>query len=138
MQNDKSRLIIDTNLWISFLLTCDYQKLDALFSNESTILLFSEELLAEFIEVAKRPKFKKYFSATDLKNLLKQINKHAEFIVVKSDIKLCRDEKDNFLLSLATDGKADYLITGDKDLLVLENINDTEIICMTDFFNRKT
>lgn len=57
MPKGKGRIIIDTNLWISFLLTNDISKLDKLFSDE-TILLFSEELLDEFIEVAKRDKFK--------------------------------------------------------------------------------
>ena len=41
---------------------------------------------------------------------------------------ICRDEKDNFLLNLSVDGKADYLVTGDKDLLVLEMINKTRIL----------
>ena len=51
----KDRLIIDTNLWISFLLTKDLSKLDNLFAGKSLILLFSQELIDEFIEVARRP-----------------------------------------------------------------------------------
>jgi len=35
---------------------------------------------------------------------------------------------DNFLLALARDGKADYLITGDNDLLIMETFEKTEII----------
>ncbi|MFN8431438.1 MAG: putative toxin-antitoxin system toxin component, PIN family [Spirosomataceae bacterium] len=41
--------------------------------------------------------------------------------------------KDNFLLSLAVDSMADYLITGDKDLLELVNINKTKILTMSQF-----
>ena len=41
--------------------------------------------------------------------------------------------KDNYLLSLATDANADYLITGDNDLLVLEKINSTQIIRYKEF-----
>lgn len=48
------------------------------------------------------------------------MHEHAEHIEVKSVITACRDEKDNFLLSLAVDGKADFLITGDDDLLTLK------------------
>ncbi|MFP9099314.1 putative toxin-antitoxin system toxin component, PIN family [Flavobacterium sp. RHBU_24] len=135
MQN-KLRLIIDTNLWISFLLTKDYAKLDRLFDTNTLTLLFSEELLAEFIEAAQRPKFTKYFSTRDLKTLLREINNQAEFINVVSSVTLCRDEKDNFLLALATDGNADYLIIGDKDLLILNKINDTEILSFTDFLQK--
>src|SRR5437870_401755 len=98
MPNRKDRIIIGTNLWISFLLTKDYTKLDKLFSDQLLILLFSRTLLNEFIEVSQRPKFKKYFTSTDLQNLLTQIRKCAEFIEVTSDIEICRDPKDNFLL----------------------------------------
>ncbi len=52
------------------------------------------------------------------------------------DIKICRDEKDNFLLSLSVDSKAEYLITGDKDLLVLEKIENTEILTFSEFIER--
>lgn len=51
---------------------------------------------------------------------------------------MCRDEKDNFLLNLSIDSKADYLITGDKDLLVLEKIEWTEIMSFTDFIEHIT
>ena len=61
MTKTKDRVIIDTNLWISFLLTKDFSKLDKILSEEKIVLIFSEELLDEFIEVARRPKFKKYF-----------------------------------------------------------------------------
>jgi len=49
------RLILDTNLWISFLISSKYQKLDELLFNQKCKLLFSLELLEEFIAVSKRP-----------------------------------------------------------------------------------
>ena len=55
---------------------------------------------------------------------------------VKSKIELCRDPKDDFLLSLAMDSKADYLITGDNDLLGLKTIGKTKIITITDYFRQ--
>lgn len=42
-----------------------------------------------------------------------------------------KTNKDNFLLNLAIDSKADFLITGDADLLVLEEIGTTKIISIT-------
>src|SRR3954447_10694116 len=124
MPKTEDRIIIDTNLWISFLLTKNFSNLDKLFADQFITLLFSQELLDEFVEVARRPKFKKYFSLADLQDLLQQIRLRAEFINVTSDVKLCRDSKDNFLLSLAADGKATHLITGDKDLLELQKLGD--------------
>jgi uncharacterized protein len=133
MPKKKNRIILDTNLWVSFLLTNDFSKLDKIFANKLVTLLFSQVLLEEFIEVAQRPKLKKYFSLTDLENLLLQIKNEAEFIEVTSDIKLCRDPKDDFLLSLAKDGKATHLITGDKDLLDIKNFGKTKITTIANY-----
>lgn len=133
MVKRKDRVIIDTNLWLSFLLTKNYTKLDKLFSNHSITLLFSQELIDEFIEVAKRPKFKKYISDGDLEETLNAIRLHSEFIEVTSVAELCRDPKDNFLLSLAKDGAATHLITGDKDLLALRKYGRTVILTMREY-----
>lgn len=48
----------------------------------------------------------------------------------------CRDSKDNFLLNLAIDSKADYLVTGDSDLLDIEVIESTEIITINNLINK--
>lgn len=133
MPKRKDRVVIDTNIWISFLLTKDISKLDKILSGQSIVLLFSQELLDEFIEVASRPKFKKYFTIIDLQDLLRQTRLQAEFIEVNSVITLSRDPKDNFLLSLAKDGKADYLLTGDNDLLVLKRLERTKILTLSEF-----
>ena len=128
MPKKRDRVIIDTNLWISFLLTNDFSKLDKIFSDKRITLLFSQALLDEFLEVAQRPRFKKYFELTDLEELLLQITVQAEFIEVTSVIQECRDPKDDFLLALAKDGKATHLITGDKDLLGLKVFGETKIV----------
>ena len=129
----KHRLIIDTNLWISFLLTRQFSFLDNLLEKKRVRLIFSEELLAEFITVVQRPKLRKFFREQDIEILLEVIQKYSEFINVTSVVNVCRDEKDNFLLSLAKDGSADYLITGDKDLLVLKIFRGIPIITPRDF-----
>ena len=135
MRRKKHRVVIDTNLWIHFLLTKNYSKVEKLISTDSLVLLFSQELLDEFTEVASRPKFKKYFSLTDLQGLLTQLSQHAEFINVTSTLEICRDPKDNFLLSLSADGRATHLITGDKDLLMLKTLNKTKILTITDYLS---
>jgi predicted nucleic acid-binding protein len=48
-------------------------------------------------------------------------------------IDLCRDEKDNKFLEVAINGKADYLITGDNDLLVLRPFQDVKIMTVNEF-----
>jgi putative PIN family toxin of toxin-antitoxin system len=126
MKNRK--IILDTNLWISFLISKNFTEIDELVQEKNITLIFSNESLEEFIEVVKRPKFEKFFSRKDIEKLLDIFDQYAELIKVKSKMNICRDPKDNFLLNLAVDGKVDYLITGDKDLLVLEKIEKTQII----------
>ena len=122
------RIILDTNLWISFLISKKFKEIDNLVQTKDFKLIFSNESIEEFIEVVERPKFKKFFSKKDIEKLLDIFDQYAELIKVKSKMNICRDPKDNFLLNLAVDGKADYLITGDKDLLVLEKVEKTQII----------
>lgn len=129
----KLRVIIDTNLWISFLLTRKYTVIDDLLEKGTIDLIFSQELISEFLEVVSRPKLKKFFSKTDLELLLNIIAESAEFIPVTSTVHVCRDKKDNFLLALAHDSSADYLITGDKDLLVIKQFEQTKIVNITEF-----
>src|SRR3569833_1529867 len=133
MPNKDVRLILDTNLWISFLITNDFSRLDEIILIKHCKLIFSAELLDEFLAVAGRAKFRKYFSKADIENVLDTIGEYAEFVMVKSKIEICRDVKDNFLLSLSIDSNANFLITGDKDLLEIKKIGETEIITISEF-----
>jgi uncharacterized protein len=134
-QNDV--VIVDTNLWISFLLTKDFSKLDAMFADDQLTLVFSEELMEEFLEVTQRVKFKKYFSRTDVDFLLRKLADKAIFVQTISVIEKCKDPKDNFLLALAIDANATHLLTGDKDLLVLRKIGKTKIITISEYLSNK-
>jgi hypothetical protein len=136
MAKKTDRVIIDTNLWISFLITKDLKTLDFRVKTGKIKIVFSLELIEEFLSVAHRPKFKKYFSKEDIEQLIDLFEIYGEIAQVKSKIELCRDPKDDFLLSLATDSKADYLITGDNDLLDLKTIGKTKIITMTDYLKK--
>lgn len=127
-----ARLILDTNLWISYLISNRLINLDGFLEQGKVRLLFSEELLQEFMEVARRPKFSKYFSVADISQLLDAFDYFGELVEVTSEVNICRDPKDNFLLALAKDGQADYLITGDNDLLELKQFELTKIVAFSD------
>ena len=130
-------IIVDTNLWLSFLIKRTYSQLDRILVSGQAKLVFSEELLAEFIEVAKRPKFKKYISTTDVSELLNSINQYALFFEVLDIEEICRDPKDDFILALAKVSKANYILTGDNDLLVLKKIGKTNITTITSYLSQK-
>jgi putative PIN family toxin of toxin-antitoxin system len=122
------RVILDTNLLISFLISHKLDSIDDLLLQGKITLLFSNELIEEFITVASRPKFKKYFSNEDIRKLLTFFDSYGKLISISSTITICRDFKDNFLLNLAVDGKADFLVTGDDDLLCLGKIENIPIV----------
>lgn len=135
MPIENNRFILDTNLWISFLIKNDLGKIEELLCNDNFTLVFSRELLNEFLDVVQRPKFRKYFSSKEIDIALEIIIDFSQFIDVTSQVNLCRDSKDDFLLALAIDARAKYLVTGDIDLLDLQNIESTKILTMTDFLS---
>lgn len=127
------RVILDTNLWISYLISNRLVKIDLLLQERKIRLIFSEDLIKEFVGVAQRPKFKKYFSEEDIQQLLGVFDYFGDLVEVHSEVDVCRDPKDNFLLALAKDSEADYLITGDNDLLTIEQFEGTKIVTFSTF-----
>ena len=91
------------------------------------------ELIEEIDRTILKPKFKPYFGINGLDEMLSVFEPFIDLIDVISIISICRDPKDNFLLSLAKDGKADFLLTGDKDLLDLKKIGKTKIATIASF-----
>jgi putative PIN family toxin of toxin-antitoxin system len=135
----KTRFIFDTNLWISFLIHRDFRQIDEILLSDDYELVFSMELLEEFLDVIRRPKFHKYFSTEQVESALEIVIDSSRFVEVNSTINFYCDPKDNFLLALASDSDADYLVTGDHDLLTIGKINRTEIVTLTDFLkNNRT
>ncbi len=74
----------------------------------------------------------------------KDINKSKEFLLNNFEVvnprgtmpKICRDIDDNNILHLAEFIKADLIITGDKDLLVLKKYKKTLIITPRDYMEQ--
>lgn len=134
MQKTKTlKLVIDTNLWISFIISNKFNELEPLLLNKNCKILFSSELISELHVTIKKPKLQKYFSENALEEMLIVFDEYIDFIDIKSKVKICRDPNDDFLLSLAKDGKANFLLTGDKDLLEIEKFEETSIVKYSDF-----
>lgn len=137
MQEKRDRVIFDTNIWISYLISNEFSFLDKLIEEQSIVLIFSIELLEEFYEVANRKKFKKYFTSNELGRLIEFISTFAYFVNVQSIFDVCRDPKDNYLLSLSYDAEATHLITGDNDLLEMKYFYKTQIIEYSNYIKTK-
>jgi len=86
MQSQKDRVIIDSNIWISFLLTGDFLKFNEIIADNDLVIILSQELVDEFIEVTQRNKFKKYFDLDDVENLLLKIKTRAVIVQVNSKV----------------------------------------------------
>ncbi len=130
-----SRVVIDTNIWISFLIGKVVGNLERVILSKNLNIIYSEELLKEVKVVVERPKFKKYFLPNEVKIVEKIFETVGEQVEVTSKVQVCRDSKDDFLLSLCQDGFADYLVTSDNDLLVLEEFSGTKIISLKEVLN---
>ncbi len=114
-----ARCVIDTNVWLSFYLFSNptIRATVALLSTEHYQVVASSETLDEFRDVLRRGKFNLPVHIQE--DALDEVQGLSEVIPVTTTITVCRDTKDNKFLELAVDGEADFLVTGDKDLLDL-------------------
>ncbi|MDR1150453.1 MAG: putative toxin-antitoxin system toxin component, PIN family [Clostridiales bacterium] len=81
-------------------------------------LFVTNEILEEIIEVMSRPKF--YVDKEAIEYYIRSIEEISNKIIVSKKIQnVSRDKDDNAILECAIEGKVDYIITGDEDLLVL-------------------
>ncbi|MEK6781108.1 MAG: putative toxin-antitoxin system toxin component, PIN family [Bacteroidota bacterium] len=128
-----SKVIIDTNLWISFLIGKELQNLKDLITTEKVKLITTDQLITELKIVTARPKLQKYFDQEKIAELISFLDIVAEKVKIKNIEQTCRDPKDDFLLALSKESKADYLITGDKVLLEIGIYARTEILTVNKF-----
>jgi uncharacterized protein len=114
------RVILDTNVLISRLLLVDSTASRAVRRLlDRSQPLVSEDTLTELADTLSRPKFDPYVSREDRQRFFELYARVAEWVTVTTTIRLCRDPKDDKFLELAVDGKADWIVTGDKDLVEL-------------------
>lgn len=132
-KNDEIRVIIDTNFWISFLIGRKLSCLLGLLSYPEFQLVISSELIEEIRGVFIRPKFAKYFTSDNLEMLLKFMKERAVSFILEDIPSRCRDPKDDYLLELALVSDADFLVTGDKDLLDIKEIGNCQILTAGEF-----
>lgn len=105
------------------------RELDAVLVQEKFQLCFSTRSLAELAEVTRRPKMRRYFTQARAEESIERLVRMAH--IVKREpkvVSVCRDAKDDYLLALAKAAKADLLVTGDDDLLVLKKYGKTRIV----------
>lgn len=123
------RVILDTNVLITRLLIPQSVTARAVRRRlEQTQPLVSDDTLSELATALSRPKFDPYVSREDRQTFFELFARVAEWVTVTTTIRRCRDPRDDKFLELAADGKADWIVTGDKDLLELSPFQTTSIL----------
>lgn len=129
----EQRVIIDTNCWISFLIGRRLLRLVNLLSSERVKLVVCQELLDELQDVTSRPKLAKYFPKKEVDSLIEFMELIGERFEPQQKVQICRDAADDYLLALAIESHAHYLVTGDQDLLVIKKIKNCRIVDVITF-----
>ncbi len=109
--------ILDSNIWISYVISRRLQNLVSHVQMHSLTVLTSEHLVTELSDVLARPKFNKYIKQADIKEVIAIHLKLCLFIETEESMVSLSDPKDNFLISLCKYCDDTVLVSGDKELL---------------------
>ena len=128
------RIVVDTNALVSRLLLPDSVACKAV---EKAIsegsLLVSEATLEELADVLNRKKFDPYVTLKDRKIFIRLLGRISEQVASGRRIQACRDPRDDKFLEVAVNGGANLIISGDKDLLVLNPFMGIPILSPSDY-----
>jgi putative PIN family toxin of toxin-antitoxin system len=132
----KIRIVLDSNVILSAALFKQSTPRQA-FEKASITgqILMSNQILAELEDIFNRPKFDKYSSKQLRNEFLNDFLIIVENVQIVQKITACRDRKDDKFLELAVNGNANYIITGDQDLLVLNPFQDIAIISASEYLS---
>jgi putative PIN family toxin of toxin-antitoxin system len=131
------KVVLDSNIFISaFYWKGIPRKVFDRITNGLDELYITDEILNEIIAVMASKKFNS--NINEIKEYTKIIESYAIKLYSKDDpIEISRDKDDNKILQCAIDGDVDYIITGDNDLLVLNEYKGIKIIKPYDYLNKE-
>ena len=132
MQELSRRVIFDSNIWVSFAIGKRLNELKMALTHPKVEVFVCQKLLWEVGITIQKPKLSKYISH-DRQKMLLELIKACQFVNIVEQISISRDPNDDYLLDLAAAVGADFLITGDNDLLILKSYRNTNIISFTSF-----
>lgn len=127
--SNEGRVVLDVGVYVSRLLRPDSVPAQAVaraIANET--ILISDGLIEELAGVLTRPKFAAYIDAHDAREFLQALGGIAARVEVTAYVQICRDPKDDHILALAQSGQAHAIVTGDRDLLVLDPFGAIRIL----------
>ena len=129
MATGPERVVIDTNVFVSGLLSAGSPPARCIEAVVSTAqLVASHATLHELMHQLLAPKFDRYVARARREGLLARLAPLVEIVEVVQQVRACRDPKDDQFLEAAVNGRADVIITGDKDLLELDSFRGVAIV----------
>jgi putative PIN family toxin of toxin-antitoxin system len=134
------RVLVDTNVFVSYLINPGQsgavQAIIQAFLEGQYTLLLPDTLFQELLKTVQRKSpLAKRVSLEEIEFFSSALETYGEPIAKIQDPipALVRDPKDDYLVAYAVVGKADYLVTGDDDLLVFKKIDRVKIITPAEF-----
>jgi putative PIN family toxin of toxin-antitoxin system len=132
--SSKARYVFDTNVIVSSLLFENTHPSKAFrYALKNGEVLLSLELLEELSDVLGREKFNRFVTSEERDEFLETFVERAILVEIIEKVQECRDPKDDMILELALNGGAKYIVSGDKDLLVLNPFRDVKIVTVEEF-----
>ncbi len=128
------RIVADTNLLIAsiFWNGAPYKIIQQALEKKIE-LVTSQEILKEVQKVLSDPKEGFILGEQEINDILKVILQYALLVQGQEKVNIVRDPKDNHILSCALAAKAEYIVTRDKDILILKVFNNIKIITPEEF-----
>jgi len=130
------RVVLDTNVLVSALLVeiSLPAQLVTQWRRGRFDLLTADPQLEELMRVTRYPKISARLKPSLAGRLINDLRELAVLVASLPTVDVSPDPYDNYLLSIASGGEADYLVTGDKPhLLALGRHEGTKILSVRDF-----
>lgn len=129
------KVVLDTNILISAIgFGGKPREIFLLVLSKKIIAVSSSIMLAELEEVVSK-KFPRL--EYDFHRVSRRINRRFKIVRPRVSLNVLRDEDDNRVLEAAKEGKCDYIITGDKELLKLKSFKNISIITVEQFLSKQ-
>lgn len=133
------RVVLDTNVLISGLLSTTSAPANAIeHAITSGQLIASAETLRELMSKLLSPKFDRYVTRERRDALLLRLAPLIEIVEIVQTVRMCRDPTDDKFLEAAVNGRADVIVSGDRDLLELNPFRGIAILSPTAYLDRRT
>lgn len=133
------RITLDTNVLVSAFISRQGKPahiLEVILALNEITLVVSEVILAEVEEVLRRQEVVRrfHYSASDVSEFVEGLRKVSEVIEIRSKFSTIKDDPDdNLVLSTAYDGKAEYLVSGDRHITGLREFRGIKIVNPSQF-----